>query len=91
MKRAEILAAYDVDSNGRIISPSKFEGEPLFAPHFWECGLDGFSDSDSGSVFTFRIKRDDPEHLEFPELRKWLGRSRTIRLREDSQGFVHCF
>jgi hypothetical protein len=91
MTRAEILSAYDVDANGRITSPGKFEGEPIFAPHFWDCGLSGFSDSDNGSVFTFKITKADSEHTEFPELKKWLGRSRSLRLREDSQGFVHCF
>ena len=90
MTREQTLVAYNV-RDGRIISPGKFDGEPVFAPHFWDAGLSGCADSDNGTVLTFRVKRDDPEHAEFPELRKWLGRSRTLRLREDDQGFVHCF
>ena len=90
MTRQQILDNYDV-RDGRIVSPGKFEGEPIFAPHFWECGLDGFADSDNGTVYTFRILRDAPEHQEFPELKTWLGRKRTIRMREDRQGFVHTF
>ena len=90
MTRQEILKAYDVDDNGRIISPGKFEGEPIFAPYFWDCGLSGFADSDNGSAYGFRINADDPAHKEFPELKKWLGRKRSLKVFEDSQGFVYC-
>lgn len=90
MKRSEILKQYTVDANGRIASPGKFEGEPIFAPHFWQMGLEGFADSDDGRVYGFRLKNGDPEFREFPELKKWLGRKRSLKLFEDSQGFVHC-
>lgn len=75
--------------NGRIISPGKFEGEPDFAPSFWFAGLEGLSDSDDGETFTFRITKDDKE--KFPNLKSWIGRGRVLKMREDSQGFVHCF
>lgn len=91
MTRHETLNNYEVNpATGTIISPGKFEGEPIFAPHFWFCGLEGFADSDDGKVYTFRIKQSDPERKEFPELAKWLGRKRALRLIEDDQGFVHC-
>lgn len=89
MTREEVLKYYKV-VDGRITSPGKFEGEPIFAPHFWDIGIQGCADSDDGRVFTFRIKRDDPEHKEFPELKRWLGRKRTVRLFEDEQGFVYA-
>lgn len=91
MTRQEILAAYDVDSNGRIVSPGKFEGEPIFAPYFWDIGLSGFADSDNGRFYSFRINKDDEAHHEFPELKQWLGRCRVLRMSQDGQGFVHCF
>jgi hypothetical protein len=91
MTRQETLNAYSVNEHGTITSPGKFEGEPIFAPLFWSIGLDGCADSDDGKVYTFHIRKTDPEHQQFPELAKWLGRRRTLRLREDNQGFVHCF
>ena len=83
-------AEYDIE-NGRITSPGKFEGEPIFAPYFWNLGLEGFADNDDGSVYRFKITKDDESNPYWPELKAWLGTKRTLRLREDSQGFVHCF
>lgn len=90
-KQDLIDAGYTWDASGRITSPGKFEGEPLFAPVFWGIALDGFADGDDGRTYTFRVPKSDPMRAEFPELTEFLGRSRTLRLREDSQGFVHCF
>lgn len=73
----------------RITAPGKFEGEPIFAPHFWNIALEGFADSDDGNVFTFRITQQDRQ--EIPGLDGWLGHKFALRLREDDQGFVHCF
>lgn len=80
----------------RITAPGKFEGEPVFAPYFWDLGLSGFSDSDNGNVYTFRFAfgsnpQDQELATKFPTLKKWLGRKRSLNLREDDQGFVHCF
>lgn len=91
MTRSEILATYTVDACGRITSSGKFEGEPIFAPHFWEVGLSGFADFDDGRTYGFRIGKADSEHKEFPELKRWLGRRRTLRLTDDDCGFVRCF
>lgn len=82
---------YQHDSNGKITQPGKFEGEPIFAPYFWGLALDGWSDSDNGRTYTFRFKATDAELAIWPELKRWLGRRRVLRLEEDSQGFVHCF
>lgn len=90
MTRSDIEKYYDV-KDGRIVSPGKFEGEPVFAPHFWDVAMNGFADGDNGDTFTFHIRKDDAEHDEFPELKKWMGRRRLLRLRQDDQGFVHCF
>jgi len=86
---------YDNDGE-RITQPGKFEGEPVFAPHYWQMGLEGFSDSDNGSVFTFRFTNESMSSPDGPdckfgaELKRWLGRKRSLRMWEDSQGFVHC-
>lgn len=89
-KREQVLAEYKVD-NGVICSPGKFEGEPVFAPHYWHLGLDGFADSDDGEAFVFKFKNNGPDFALWPELKEWLGCKRTLRLREDCQGFVHCY
>ena len=69
---------------GRITSPGKFEGCREYVPHFWDIGLDGFADSDDGITFTFKITKED--RAKFPGA---FGRRRTVRLVEDSSGFVN--
>lgn len=66
----------------------KFEGEPVWAEHFWGLSLEGLHDSgeedDSGQfVVAFSITDKDVEL--FPELAK----VSEVRLWEDDQGFVH--
>jgi hypothetical protein len=99
MTAAEIRKEYTHDANGRITQPGKFEGEPIFAPYFWNIALEGFADSDNGHSYGFRFNfggkgaiadADRTILVAFPELKKWLGRSRSLKLVEDSQGFVRC-
>ena len=80
----------------RILAPGKFKGEPVFAPYFWELALEGCADEDDGKVYKFRFcfstdHQDRRLAEDWPTLKTWLGRKRTLRLREDDQGFVHCF
>lgn len=91
MQREEILRNYKVENN-RIVSPGKFEGEPVFAPYFWDLALQGFADSDNGRVFGFRLQLSgqDATNPFIGELRQWLGRKRSLKLWEDGSGFVHC-
>jgi hypothetical protein len=84
MTRKETLRDYDVDERGRICSPGKFEGEPIYAPHYWFLGLEGWSDRDDGKVMGFNISPED--RAEFPEIPK---NRRTINLEESEQGFVY--
>lgn len=88
--REQTLNDYNV-SHGRITSPGKFEGEPIFAPYYWNMALEGFSDDDNGTVFAFKFKTGSDDFTLWPELKQWLGRSRTLRLSESEQGFVRCF
>ena len=84
----------------RITQPGKFEGEPVFTPYFWNLGLEGFADRDDGHCYHFRFsftRKDSPTHAEdlkilekFPTLKKWLGRKRSLKIVEDSSGFVRC-
>lgn len=90
-ERERILADYKTDASNHILNPGKFEGEPIFAPHFWNLANEGFADDDSGSLVRFKFKAGDPELETWPELKAWLGRKRTLSISEDSQGFVHCF
>ncbi len=67
----------------RIKTPGQFEGEMYYVPYFWKLGIEGMADEDDGVTFTFRLTAEDKER--FPELRK----RRTLKLREDGQGFVY--
>lgn len=72
----------------RIKGPGKFEGEPIYAPYYWECTLDGgadeeeFDEANDRPVAVFRLTPED--FRMFPEL----GVGEKLRLYEDEQGFV---
>lgn len=83
MTREEIIKDYNVDANGVIRRPGKFEGEMLYVPYFWQMGLEGMADDDDGQVYKFRLTPKDRKM--FPEL----SRSKhVVRLMERSDGFV---
>jgi hypothetical protein len=69
----------EYDNDGfKITSPGKFEGEPVFAPCYWQLGLEGMADDDDGKVFTFKISKagnDGANDLRaWPTLKNWNGR-----------------
>lgn len=74
----------------RITSPGKFEGEPIFAPAYWQLGLEGFADHDDGKTYTFKFTNGCDDFKVWPELKQWLGRKRTLRIYEGETGFVFC-
>lgn len=74
---------YDVNDNGVVTSPGKFEGEPSYVVHFWDGYMNGMCDEDDGETVTFIL--EDADFEEFPALRTF----QKIDLWEDSQGFVH--
>jgi hypothetical protein len=82
MTRQEIMNEYKVDEQGIILSPGKFENEPLYVPYFWDAYLNGFADDDDGEVLTFIVNQDDRN--EFPEL----ANIRQVRLASTDDGFV---
>lgn len=84
MTRQDIMTEYNVDANGIIHSPGKFEGEMVYAPYFWDAFLNGMADEDNGKVLTFNITDEDRE--QFPEL----ADVRAIDLINTDQGFVYC-
>lgn len=88
--RAEILSQYTVDQHGTITSPGKFEGTPIYTPHFWGLVLDGDSDETYDAslgrcVNIIKIESWDRE--EYPELDE--DGVNLIQVYEDDQGFVH--
>lgn len=82
MTRHEVEHWYKVE-DGRIASPGKFEGEPAWAPSFWDAALNGFADDDDGVRFAFWP--DPADRREWPEL---AGVAKVL-LWQDEQGFVH--
>lgn len=73
--------------DGHIWSRGKFEGEPEFAPYFWNRALAGFSSSASDEDRTYDyLAVTAEERTVWPELEGVTG----VVLFEDEQGFVHC-
>ncbi len=84
MTRADILALYDLNELGIISSPGKFEGEPVYAPFFWDTLLEGGADEeleDGAAVFYVTTE----ERREFPEL----ADIATVSLWETESGFIY--
>lgn len=85
MKREEILKEYSVNAVGLITNPGKFEGEPLYAPYFWDAFLNGCWDDElDGGTLVYNIIADDIK--EFPELKG----AKQVWLSCDDNGFVYC-
>lgn len=82
MTRDDVLADYRVQ-DGYIVSPGKFEGEPVYAPYFWSLALEGGAvedDIDGG----LRVEVAPEDMREFPEL----ANVRAVCLWECDCGFV---
>lgn len=66
-----------------INSPGKFEGEPVYAPYFYDAMLDGDGEWINDVVQRFDVT--DDERKMFPELED----CKQVDLLEDSDGFVY--
>lgn len=73
---------YTIDDQMVIRDPGKFEGEMYYVPDFWQRGLEGFSDNDTGGVFFFVL--GDEDKAPWPELKDVYG----LALEESDTGFV---
>lgn len=91
MDKQEIVKNYNV-KDGRIVSPGKFEGEPIFAPYFYAAWNDGQAEivdeldgeDMDGSYAGFTVT--DFDVRQFPELAPHQGN--LVLLHEDGNGFV---
>jgi hypothetical protein len=88
MKRAQIIAEYQVDEHGLIRSPGKFEGEMVYVPALWDATLNGEADyiGEDENDNAMRIGLTDEDRAEFPEL----GAAKSAILWESESGFVYC-
>jgi len=82
--RQTLQQQYDTDDHGRICTPGKFEGEPIWVPYFWEIWLDGGADDDDGYYIGFDLTPDDVR--EWPELEA----CSRVELWQDDSGFVYA-
>ncbi len=88
MTRDEIFADYKV-CDGRICSPGKFEGEPIYTPHFWCMTLDGMADEDEEGMAVFILTAEDMQT--FPELvADGYSVGDRLAFYEDDNGFVYA-
>ena len=88
MTRTAIQSQYNWD-RGIIVSPGKFQGEPIYAPYYYDLYLKGGGETYDHEdyyvpVTDFSVTSEDRE--EFPEL-KFVSLVRLF-VRED--GFVTC-
>lgn len=80
--RKEIEKEYQV-RDGLIVTPGKFEGQPIYVPYYYGAYLDGFADFENGrGAIGFYVTAVDKE--QFPELK----RRRTVKLIVRESGFV---
>lgn len=71
MTRQEILDAYETD-RGIIQSPGKFEGEPIYAPYFYEADGEELSFMEDGcGEYVCLIEIDDDDRTEFESTLRW--------------------
>jgi hypothetical protein len=88
MTRDEIMKAFDVNEQGVIQSPGKFEGEMLYVPHFWDVMMEGAGDDlhfNDGALITI-LPVEDGDRAQFPEL----AGDNEIALEETNDGFVNA-
>lgn len=87
MTRDQIVNVFQT-RNGRIVSAGKFQGEPIYAPYFWESVLNGCCDEEvtlndkPHNWFTV----SDADRAEFPELAEIV----MVVISESDNGFVTC-
>jgi len=74
---------YYINELGVISNPGKFEGEPLYAPYFWDLALGGLAHEDDGTVYTFVVTESD--RAKFPDLKD----ANNVLLEETESGFVY--
>ena len=86
MTNKEIQDRYTVVA-GTVRSPGKFEGEPAWAVHFWNAGLDGCADEEfydgDTPVWVFKIAPEDA--VQFPDLAGLYA----VMIWEADSGFVN--
>jgi len=84
----EILG-YSLDENQCVKDHGKFEGEPAYVPHLWECYLNGCEDErlDCDGVYYSVYFVDDELRTKFPTLLD--AKDYAIALWESEQGFVN--
>ncbi len=83
MTREEILKQYNVNEDGVIESPGKFEGEMLYMPYFLDLSFMGWANTLQDGSFSIPIENKEREM--FPELGK---RKKVVRFNIDDNGFV---
>lgn len=77
--RKDVTKHFNVDENGVITNPGKYEDEMLYVPYLWESD-DGYEIDDR--EFVYKITSTDRH--EFPEL----NNVETVRLYLSESGFI---
>lgn len=73
---------YDVDEDGIIQDPGKFEGEGYWVPYFYDLYMNGSYDEEGESWAWYKLDAED--FKKFPELEG----SKSITIYFSDQGFI---
>jgi hypothetical protein len=58
MTHADIASEYQINEHGTIVSPGKFEGEPVYAVALYDLVMDGASDESAGPADLITVDAD---------------------------------
>ncbi len=89
MTKKEIAEQYNLNENGVIMSPGKFEGEMYYAVGFWNITLDGFCDRDEMLENGTLVAIYDLGQIDYDDYPELEGNT-ELRIWEDDNGFVYC-
>ena len=79
-----IKKEYDVNAQGTITSPGKFEGEQYYIVYYYDVGMNGMADEDDGQNWLFTLGPED--YKKFPELKG----HKNIIISGSDQGFEYA-
>lgn len=71
--------------DGRITSPGKFEGEPVYTTEFWNRALEGEGERTARVPETTQFVIEKEDEVKYPE---WLAEGDRLYIWEDDNGFV---
>ena len=83
MTRQDVEREHTI-AHGHVVSKGKFEGEPVWAPYFWQLALDGAADWESEDLDKYQFAVTQDHKAIWPEL----SRAKTVFIAEMDDGDI---